>query len=192
MELENNKNKPKKYFLHREEEYINRKPVFKSYKSFYPSEMEGVFNENEYSDLIRKLNFVMNNNPPLFLEIILKLLISLSAIISILFVGNYGARILRISSIFASPRATKILVLIMIAIGGPTILIFISFIVYKQISQSRFFKNINKSLEKRSIKINNLGNHAIEIEYFQQSKDQPQYEGLSETSSLLNNNIIFV
>ncbi|KAN0012234.1 hypothetical protein ACTFIU_007532 [Dictyostelium citrinum] len=191
MELKNNKNKPKKYFLHREEEYVDRKPVFKSYKTFYPSEMEGVISENEYSDIIRRLNLVMNNKPPLFLDITLKILISLSAIIVILFVGSYGARILNTSSKFGSPSVTQLLALIMAAIVGPTILIFISFVVYKQISQSRLFKKLNKSLEKRSIKFNNLGNHAVEIVYFQQSHDQPN-DSYSETSSLLNNNVILV
>ncbi|KAM9958074.1 hypothetical protein ACTFIW_013050 [Dictyostelium discoideum] len=189
MELENNnKIKPKKYFLHREEEYVDRKPVFKSYKTFYPNEMEGVLTENEYSDIIRRLNLVMNNNPPPFLDVILKIFISLSAIIVILFVGSYGARILNTSSKFGSPSVSQLLALIMAAIVGPTILIFILFVIYKQISQFRLFKNLNKSLERRSIKFNNLGNHAVEIVYFQQIPN----DSYSETSSLLNNNIILV
>ncbi|EAL64419.1 hypothetical protein DDB_G0286081 [Dictyostelium discoideum AX4] len=151
MELENNnKIKPKKHFLHHEEEYVDRKPVFKSYKTFYPNEMEG---ETKF----------MNNNPPPFLDVILKILISPSAIIVILFVGSYGARILHPSSKFGSPSVSQLLALIMAAIVGPTILIFILFVVYKQISQFRLFKNLNKSLERRSIKFNNLSNHAVEI-----------------------------
>ncbi|KAM9990935.1 hypothetical protein ACTFIY_006969 [Dictyostelium cf. discoideum] len=92
------------------------------------------------------------------------------------------------SSKFGSPSVSQLLALIMAAIVGPTILIFILFVVYKQISQFRLFKNLNKSLERRSIKINNLGNHAVEIVYFQQTPN----DSYSETSSLLNNNIILV
>ncbi|KAK5580408.1 hypothetical protein RB653_000425 [Dictyostelium firmibasis] len=153
MELENNNNEPKNYFIHGEEEYVNRKPVFKSYKIFYPSEMDGVLTENEFSDIIRRLNIVMNRNPICFFR-------------------------------YQQDISIKI---IMTSIVGPIIIIFISFVVYKEIT-----KKINKSLEKkRSIKFSFLGDFAVEIQYFQQSQQAPN-DGYSETSSLLNKNVILV
>ncbi|EGC39484.1 hypothetical protein DICPUDRAFT_75021 [Dictyostelium purpureum] len=171
----------KKFYLYYDEQIIDGKSVFLEFREEFPNELGHIFTQNEFLEMIKKLNYIMSEKHNKGFFIFVKSLSAISIVSFLLFVIYVINRRVNPNSIFSQTKVFAIVGIITLITSIITLLTFLFFVVWKHISKKNYIKQLNEKYNEKSVYIRCLGGlnskHApqtMEIEYYSNVNATPE------------------